>query len=148
MIPADWQKWVILSCNNHVKNSLDPSGVFVHLEGFPRNLEDKDEWFEVRVDVPNSIEQSKDDFKLEVMIDILCVVEIPKNAYRIHELVGIAQSALSDVINIINGVETFKEFLVRDPFDQTRVSVFNTKNKATGSRLASVEAKYRLYMES
>lgn len=147
-ILADWQRWIVLSCNNHIKTQLTASNIHIHIEGFPRDMEGLKEWFEVRVDVPSSQEQSHGKFKFRIVTDILCVVAIPENAYRLHVLTGLAQAALTNNINLLDEDGVFKEFMRRDPPDSLRVTTFVNKQKATVPQRAAVEAQYRLYVEN
>lgn len=147
-ILADWQRWIVLSCNNHVKTLLEASNIHVHVEGFPRDMEGLKEWFEVRIDVTSSTEQSNGKFRFQIIMDILCVVAIPENAYRLHTLTGLAQAALTNNINLLDEDGVFKAFMRRNPPDETRVTTFTNREKATIPQRAAVEAQYQLYVEN
>lgn len=97
-IPVEWSRWTYASIAKHFTTKLN--GTHCHVEGFERETDGKSEWFEIRVDGPFIDEQSKGHFKLEIEVNILCVTTEGPNAYRIHDLTGMAANAFTYAIPV------------------------------------------------
>lgn len=92
-IPAKWSKWIFASCARHFYDRR--AGIYLHVEGQKRRTEDLQEWLEFRLDGPYFDEQTRGNFRVDVEINVACMVVQDKKAYRIHEVSGIAQAAFT-----------------------------------------------------
>jgi hypothetical protein len=75
------------SVDHHFKTGLAVGGRHVHVEGFPRNVEDWDEWYEVRFSILRYQKQGVHSQYI-CNVDILCCTK-SINSLRLATMIGL-----------------------------------------------------------
>lgn len=152
----NWPRWVVASFAKHFSTRM--GGVHLHVEGMPRQTDNKREWFELRVDGPFVNEQTKGRFRLDCEINILmCLVEDTTNAYRQHDLTGIAVAAFelfvpmfqisSSYVPLTDELEPLGwMYQTKGEKERTVVSNFGKVRHDTQIIQSSIERHYRMYI--
>ena len=94
---SNWSRWIIASIAKHFD---DGKGTYdFYIEGAPFDKEDAKAWVELRLGGPDVKEQTKDQFKIQVTVNLLGAVVATERVYEIHDLVG-HFSALCTIIPV------------------------------------------------
>lgn len=91
----NWGRWITASMLKYLDDNK-PSGAFVYYEGQPRKTNGYDAWYEVRIDGPTARELSKDYWRLEIEVNILCSCGVDRDLYHIDRMLGEMGALLSD----------------------------------------------------
>lgn len=156
-IPPYWDQWIYASIANHF--DAYRQGVYMYVEGFPRETDDKSEWFECRIDGPFYDGTTNGQWIVDVEINIAICVVMNNNAYRPHQLAGIMANAFTFSIPV-NRRGDASENPVHDgtllgclhlkPGDRERIdkSFFGKVRPDTELMQASLEGHYRMYLSA
>lgn len=148
----NWAKWIYSSIYRHFYNELNATAD-VFLEGQHKDLDDKTEWFELRVDGPFYTQSSKGQFMVDCEINVLTTIKMASNAYRIQTLTGIVAAAFDYCIPLYQNPKTStNQFgilrMKSGRNDNIITSIFGQVNNNTEVIQASVESHYRTELEN
>lgn len=98
-----WIKWIHASINTYFTNALKVKfGIEVYIEGIHRNIDDKiQDWVEVRWNGPVAHETTKDNWFLNIELNLL-ISSITNRAdsYAHKKVVGLVQSTIVNTFPI------------------------------------------------
>lgn len=97
-VPVQYTLWTIKSVNKFFAEKL--KDYHIHFEGYQRETEGKNEWFEVRLDGPSYQQFSPTDYRAVIQVNILAVVCETSNALRIREMLATAAHVMEFCIDI------------------------------------------------
>lgn len=157
IVPEQWDRWIFSSCAHHFNSIADRP--HMHIEGFPRETEDKSEWIEFRLDGPVYDRTTNGEWKIDVEINIAICVILGSNAYRIHEIAGVIVRAFKYTIPVNRRGDPLENPLNDDsllgclrlkPGDRENVvkSFFGKVRPDTNMMQATVEGHYRMFLST
>lgn len=150
MMNQNWPRWIFASIHKHFL--AERQGLTLFVEGL-NHVEDQSDYLELRVDGPYFRELTKDNFKIELEINVLIASSRTESDFhKIHRDCGIVVTAFNKTIKIFklgNGVEDDQSLLgclqmVRsgDAREALRTSHFGQIQSNTPVMRASVEGHY------
>lgn len=157
MFNENWPRWLSASVNKHFKQ-LECTGIPVFCEGEVRQTSDWDDFIEVRMDGPYWKEDTRDDFLLQIEVNILTqhTINADKNLYEALKTDGKVASLLATIPVYKLGNEEdddgsqigcLKWYRNPLPRDWARHSEFGQVNPKTNLRQRSVEAHYEIELK-
>ena len=152
-VNPEWDRWIKASIDKYFLDTFD--GVLVvHIEGLRKNVADKSEYIELRVDGPLYTEMSKDDYSIYIEINILVHCAMGKGDYhRIREMTGLVAAAMSQTIPLFKYGGDGSAFGCISPVQSKRnrervmVSHFGEIKPSSGEQQATVEAHYEMKLQ-
>ena len=94
-----WSKYIVASINKHFDTNRQSIKLFI--EGSHRDTRETDCFMELRVDGPSFEELSNSCWRISVTINVLVQSQVSSsNMYDIQTVVGIAQAAFTNALNI------------------------------------------------
>ena len=147
---ANWPRWIIASLARHFQDCN--ANFFV--EGFERDTDNVPEFVELRVDGPYIQQQLKDQWRLDVELNILICVNNSNNAYRPQEIQGQVVKKFLDCVEVlrIGNQEPDDQTLVgclrlqqRGPEKIVITNFGQIKNEVKQNQ-SSIEGHYRMYL--
>lgn len=152
MYNEQWPLWIMRSINKSFYASLAASNLYI--EGMTRDTRTLEKFFELRVDGPKATEESKDYWKLEVIVNILVMVAKVDDQNNIEDqYIGLASAALSSAINVYRYGKTAESILNDDSLlgCLKRMPViephrFGIIEPDTAIIQATVEARYKMFI--
>ena len=92
-----WVRWIIASINKHF---IDNKGTLpMYLEGYERTLQDEHEFYELRVDGPFILQPQKDEYWLDVEINVLVQAHMDdQRLYNLQTSIGPIVKAFENAI--------------------------------------------------
>lgn len=92
----NWARWTFASVSKHFDDRR--AGIPMFIEGQHRDTKELKDYFELRMDGPTLLEVSRGCWKLRVEVNILATSAFDESNYhRIHQNVGILQSAFTSI---------------------------------------------------
>jgi hypothetical protein len=152
----NWERWCKISINKHFDEGKGDTECFI--EGFARDTDRLQDYFEIRFDGPNIRETTKDKWHLVFEVNVLVVAKIdPSDVYRINRLTGRVQQLFNECIIVRRWGEgpqddqTVLGYLnLRQPKfanEKVQVSHFGQINPTTDILQASVEGHYEIRID-
>ncbi len=152
MYNKQWPLWIMRSINKAFYDSLAVHDLYI--EGMTRETRELEKFFELRADGPKATEESKNYWKLEVIVNILIQIAKVDDTNNIEDqYIGIASAALSKAINVyrygttaesILNDETLLGCLSRMPIIEPHR--FGLIEPSTDIIHATVEARYEMFI--
>ncbi len=100
MINKNWTRWIFASLTKWFDSQRD--GIPLLIEGDEQEAGELKNYFEFRMNGPLFWEQSKNTFKIEVVVNILVVHKLGQgNLHAFQDLLGIAAAAFATNISIM-----------------------------------------------
>jgi hypothetical protein len=144
-----WVRWVNASINKHFTDELRYYPLY--LEGDERTLQDKAEFFELRIDGPFILQPQKGFWFLDVEINILVQTHMSdKQLYNIQNAVGQAVRAFKNVICVYNYDDNIllgTLHLQRRLDETVDVNNFGIIKEDTRITQTTIEGHYRMEVE-
>ena len=106
MFNANWPLWIIRSVTKHFTSSL--SAYTTYVEGTTRKTSALEQFFELRVDGPDSLGLTKGQWRLDIVVNILIQVAVVDRSFNNDDkLIGLATAAMTaiDVYRYGDGVD-------------------------------------------
>lgn len=159
-INPKWARWIKASTAKHFGDIFDGESIISLIEGENRNTGDLKEWFEIRVDGPEYRKITKTQFELYCELNVLCcfVPNGKDNAYRIHDLTGLAATGFVNEIPLRqygpssdpdnDGSHFGCLRLNKGRREAVKTSVFGELRPDTPLIQATVEGHYKVFLEN
>ena len=151
---SNWERWIRASCAVHF-DALRQA-VHLHVEGEERFTDDKEQWFELRVDFPRIRQHDDKWYRLYIEMNILCTQVQTDNIYALSSLSGIATSAFTTHIPVkkfgpnVADDESYVGCLTLSTEgnrDQIQVATFGKVRPDTNLSQTTVEGKYYIDLQ-
>jgi len=98
MINVNWNRWIFASISKHF--DANRQGITLYIEG-QDHLKDPPEYVELRVTGPTYSKLTRNDYRLEIIINLLInVIKSEKDNHRIFRVSGIFEPVFDKLINI------------------------------------------------
>lgn len=123
----NWPRWIKSSVFKFVSDA-NATGLKIFIEGTERKTSDLASYFELRMDGPWSQELSKDYWRLEVEVNVLCSAVLGKELYAIDRMMG-------EMTKILDAVIPVKKY----GDDESQIGCLRLK---TGDKYGSIESHY------
>ena len=157
MFNENWPRWFSASVNKHF-STLTVEGIPVFYEGQVRQTADDDDFIEVRMDGPYWRETTKNQFTLQIEVNVLIqhAISPKKNLYRPRTIDGKVGAYMSDISVYKLGDEDGDDAtkvgclrLISNPAsrDWTKHNEFGQIETKTPLRQLTVEAHYEIELE-
>jgi hypothetical protein len=143
--------WCASSIAKHVKSKV--GSIHLHVEGFTRETASLSEWFELRITGPLRTLITKDQYKVEYVIDLGMVCVSNVNAYRLQSLLDVGLAALTNEIPVYRygpssdqtNDGSYLGVLVLTP-GTVVPTIFDTSKVTPDVRQANLEASYLFFV--
>lgn len=143
-----WVRWLHASINKHF---LDNKGTLpMYLEGDERTLQDEAEFYELRIDGPFIIQPQKNEYFLDVEINVLVQVHMRHDKlYNIQTAIGPIVKAFTNAICVYkygdtpHDDDTLLSYL-RLNADSVDINYFGIIKEDTRLIQATIEGHYRM----
>ena len=146
-----WVRWVHISINKHF---LENKGILpLYLEGDERTLQDEAEFYELRIDGPFITQPQKDEYWLDVEINVLVQAHMRHDElYNIQTIIGPIVKAFTNAICVYRYGDTPHDDdtllgtlrLQTDLRESVDVNYFGIIKEDTRLTQATIEGHYRM----
>lgn len=150
-----WERWCKISIIEHFdakRNNEFP----MFVEGYERATEDLPEYFELRIDGPNTRENANKQWRLYFEVNVLIAVqEENDNPYRTSEMAGLITNAFTEHIPVYkygtgpddDGSLLGHLRLVPRAGERIQTSYFGKINPTARMLQSTVEGHYNIYFD-
>lgn len=140
----NWPRWVVASLNKHFDSQKASFALFI--EGEERKTNQLQQYLELRIDGPDLEIQASGDYRLHVVVNILCQCFVGRDLYLLEKLIGTASKAFFLQIPVFEfgdapSVQIGCLQLVSDTLLVHRYGQVRTDNKVLQ---ATVEGRYAI----
>lgn len=154
---TNWPRWIFASITQHFADAITNYDVFV--EGMDRKTNTLKDIAEIRVDGPRINEQSKDDWRIYVEINILIQsVMNDSDLHRLYRIIGDVNVAFQTCILVYkygtgddddqSKLGCFNLVSDEDNREQIITSNFGQIDKSVRLQQATVEAHYEMFLST
>lgn len=153
MINKNWTRWIFASLTKWFDSQKQ--GIPLLIEGDEQEAGTLKDYFEFRFNGPFFWEQSKNTFKIEVVVNILVIHKLGQgNLHSLHDKIGIAASAFATNISIMkygSGEDDDRTVrfgcMVRDSNEPVGITQLGQVDPQVKEMQAMVQATYCMYHE-
>ena len=95
----NWNRWVYASIAKHFNTTIAvPNNLYMYLAGRSDDTGKHSEFIELRISPVQTTEISKNNFRINVTIDITYSVQlVPEDGYRAQTVAGLIETAITDI---------------------------------------------------
>ncbi len=95
----NWNRWIYSSISKHFNTTIAiPNSLYLYITGRSDDTGKKSEFIELRISPIQTTEISKNNYKINVTIDILYSVQVlPEDSYRAQTVAGLIENAITDI---------------------------------------------------
>ena len=95
----NWNRWIYTSIAKHFNTTIaTPNSLYLYIAGRSDDTGKKSEFIELRVSPIQTTEISKNNYKINVTIDVLYSVQlVPEDSYRAQTVAGLIENAITDI---------------------------------------------------
>ncbi len=95
----NWNRWIYTSISKHFNITIAvPNDLYLYIAGRSDDTGKKSEFIELRISPIQTTEVSKNNYKINVSIDVLYSVQVvPEDSYRAQTVAGLIESAITDI---------------------------------------------------
>lgn len=93
-----WNRWIHTSIAKYFSTIASANNIYIYVVGRSDEKTTTNEFIELRITGPNVTEISRNNFKINVVIDLIYSVHlIPEDGYIAQKLSGIIEDAVDDI---------------------------------------------------
>ncbi len=93
-----WNRWVYSSITKHFNSVANDNNLYTYIAGRSDDTGETNEFLEIRVSGLNTTEICKNNFKIEVIVDVTYSTHIvPENTHRAVDIAGSIEAAFTDI---------------------------------------------------
>jgi len=95
----NWNRWIYTSISKHFNTTIAvPNSLYLYIAGRSDDTGKKAEFIELRISPIQTTEISKNNYKINVSIDVLYSVQlVPEDGYRAQTVAGLIETAITDI---------------------------------------------------
>ncbi len=95
----NWNRWIYSSISKHFNTTIAvPNSLYLYIAGRSDDTGKKAEFIELRISPIQTTEISKNNYKINVTIDVLYSVQVvPEDSYRAQTVAGLIENAITDI---------------------------------------------------
>ena len=93
-----WNRWIHTSIARYFSTIAEANDLYLYVVGRSDERTKTNEFIELRVTGPNTTEISRNNFKIDVIIDLIYSIHLlPSDSYRAQKISGILEEAMTDI---------------------------------------------------
>lgn len=95
----NWNRWIYTSISKHFNTTIAvPNNLYLYIAGRSDETGEKAEFIELRISPIQTTEISKNNYKINVTIDVLYSVQLtPEDGYRAQTITGLIETNVTDI---------------------------------------------------
>jgi len=95
----NWNRWIYASIAKHFNTTIAvPNSLYMYIAGRSDDTGKHDEFIELRISPIQTTEISKNNYRINVKIDILYSVQlVPEDGFRAQTVAGLIETAITDI---------------------------------------------------